>query len=95
MKKYFLLLITLFVFITVNAQDNSWKQEPLGAVNEKVFAKHYKPGIYKLFRLNETIFKAGLAKIPSKRRVALGESPFIIAIPNDEGKIERYKAYAF
>jgi hypothetical protein len=92
MRKNLILFLSLFLWLSVSAQQNFWAPVSETEAGAAIFQSRTKPGNFKLFRLQEQLFKADLTNAPSERVVKAGSSSFIINIPNPDGELELFRA---
>ena len=92
MRKIVLAAVLAISSITVFGQQrNAWAPVNETTVNRDLFASRSRPANYKLFQLNESIFKTTLASAPSERFVNSGASTFILTIPGNNGQLQQFR----
>ena len=93
MRKFTLTLFIVFVSVTLFAQNNFWSSVNESALREDIFraAGSNRPGVYKLFQLNEAAMKAALLQAPPESGTAAGRSSFLVSFPNGDGILETFR----
>ncbi len=85
-------VVLLLLQSSLYAQDkNFWSKTNSGPTNGNLFGGRQQPSAYKLFTLDEQAFKAAMTAAPSEKNVAVGQSAFIITVPNADGQLEQYR----
>ncbi|MGB8192419.1 MAG: reprolysin-like metallopeptidase [Chitinophagaceae bacterium] len=92
MRKTLSLLLGVLLFFAATAQQrNFWTEVSEARVTKDLFANRFRPAAYKLFQLKEADLASALRTTPSEKNVSVIASDFILSIPNEEGKIERFR----
>ncbi|MEP6846748.1 MAG: reprolysin-like metallopeptidase, partial [Panacibacter sp.] len=97
MRKLVLLLLVCGGFtMSVHAQNDKdrWNPATESSISQKAkneFGKHFKPAAYKFFSLKSVQLKNDLIATPSEKSVAVSNSFKIIAVPDAEGKIQKFR----
>lgn len=92
MKKILLFLVAIFSISFTYAQDAIWKKVDDIPSGLALLPRDSHPTEFKLFMLNMSALKAQLVLAPSRNNVGQ-ESNVIVAFPDSEGNLKRYKIY--
>ncbi|MBS1730566.1 MAG: zinc-dependent metalloprotease [Bacteroidetes bacterium] len=91
MKKHFFTVLVGFMLFGFQANSqNYWKatKETDVSKGKDIFAGHYKPNAYLIYKLDETIIKSDLAKAPTGK---ISTSPVTIMVPIGDGTVEKFR----
>ncbi|MBS1536059.1 MAG: T9SS type A sorting domain-containing protein [Bacteroidetes bacterium] len=92
MKKILLFLVAIFSISFTYAQDAIWKKVDDIPSGLALLPRDSHPTEFKLFTLNMSALKAQLVLAPSRNNVGQ-ESNVVLAFPDSEGNLKRYKIY--
>src|SRR5436853_5620863 len=88
-KTLFTLALVLMASFSF-AQQNFLSQVSESSINKNLFANWLKPPRYILFHLQEAGMKTDLGNAPSEKIISASASSFIITVPVENGKFERF-----
>lgn len=92
MKRLLLTFAAITIVLLVSAQErNFWAPISESSINKNLFAARLKPDQYQLFRLQEMGLKTDLRNAPSERIVSVAASSFVLIVPTENGKFEKFR----
>src|SRR5688572_13588768 len=92
MKKFLLVAGLAAASVCAFGQErNFWTPADEARATTDLFRNRTRPNAYKLFYLNESVFKSSLAAAPSERTVSSAKSGFILTVPNKDGRMEQFR----
>ncbi len=89
-KNFFIACLSLCIFGLQANSQNYWNAAKESDVSKgkDIFAGHYKPNAYLIYKLDETKIKSDLAKAPSWK---VANSPVTILVPVGDGTMEKFR----
>lgn len=91
MKKFLLVAGLAAASVCAFGQERNFWTPADEARATDLFRNRTRPNAFKLFHLNESLFKATLAAAPSERTVSSAQSGFILTVPNKNGQLEQFR----
>lgn len=92
MKKTLSTALAVLLIIVAHAQQSSfWTQVSEARITKDLFANRFKPSAYRIFQLREAELATALRSVPSEKTVAAPASGFILALPNEDGQMQKFR----
>src|SRR5688500_11185568 len=93
MKLSIVIVVCLWCADGLAQSPNYWSPVNEAAVGRDLFAasKSQRPTSFKLFQLNETVFRQYMRLAPSEKVVSAKNSVFIVSFPNADGLLQQFR----